>query len=166
MDRVATSIATPLGVLASFSTIVMMLAISADVVYRNIQGRSIPGVLELSESTLVATVFFGMAYAGTSGSHIAVDLLVSRMSRTLARWTMVLAWLLSTLILGWLTFASTKRALTSLERGEVRMGLANWPLWPARWIIVLGFASFLIVAVANVIRLIRDQLPLGESKEI
>lgn len=91
MEKVAERIAIPLGILASASTIVMMLGISADVVYRNVAGRSIPGVLELTESALVATVFFGLAYAGTSGSHIAVDLLVRRFPRRVAQWTMVTA---------------------------------------------------------------------------
>ena len=166
MEKVTESIATPLGVLASISTIVMMLGISAEVVYRNLQGRSIPGVLELSESALVATVFFGLAYAGTSGSHIAVDLLVSRLPRWAAKWTMFTAWVLSAGILTWLTYASLQRALDSLSRGELRMGLVSWPLWPARWFIVIGFAAFLLVAVVNVISLLRGKLPMGEREEI
>src|SRR5690625_4788266 len=120
MEKVAQWIAIPLGILASISTIIMVLGITAEVVYRNIQGRSIPGVLELSESALVAAVFFGLAYAGTSGAHIAVDLLVTRIPRRLARWVMVCAWALSIAILGWLTVASTERALDSLAGGEVR----------------------------------------------
>lgn len=165
MEKLAERIAQPLGVLASVSTIVMMLGISADVLYRNTAGRSIPGVLELSESALVATVFFGLAYAGTSGSHIAVDLLVSRLPRVVAQWTMVLAWVLSAGMLGWLVYAGFQRAMDSLERGETRMGLVNWPLWPARWIIVLGFTAFLLVALVNIVRLVRGQLPMGEEED-
>lgn len=163
MEKTVEWIAVPLGILASVSTIVMMLVISADVVVRNTQGRSIPGALELSESALVATVFFGLAYAGTSGSHIAVDLLVSRLPRKVAQWTMVVAWALSTFILGWLVYANFTRAMASLSRGETRMGLVSWPLWPARWIIVIGFAAFLLVAIVNVVRLLRGKMPMGEE---
>lgn len=163
MDKLAESISVPLGILASVSTIVMMLGISAEVAYRNIQGRSIPGVLELSESALVATVFFGLAYAGTSGSHIAVDLLVTRLPRQVAKWTMVTAWALSVAVLGWLTYASLERALDSVSRGEARMGLVSWPLWPARWVIVVGFAAFLLVALTNLVRLLRGRQAMGEG---
>lgn len=163
MDKLAESISVPLGILASVSTIVMMLGISAEVAYRNIQGRSIPGVLELSESALVATVFFGLAYAGTSGSHIAVDLLVTRLPRQVAKWTMVTAWALSVAVLGWLTYASLERAMDSVSRGEARMGLVSWPLWPARWVIVVGFAAFLLVALTNLVRLLRGRQAMGEG---
>lgn len=163
MDKLAESISVPLGILASVSTIVMMLGISAEVAYRNIQGRSIPGVLELSESALVATVFFGLAYAGTSGSHIAVDLLVTRLPRQVAKWTMGTAWALSVAVLGWLTYASLERALDSVSRGEARMGLVSWPLWPARWVIVVGFAAFLLVALTNLVRLLRGRQAMGEG---
>lgn len=163
MDKLAESISVPLGILASVSTIVMMLGISAEVAYRNIQGRSIPGVLELSESALVATVFFGLAYAGTSGSHIAVDLLVTRLPRQVAKWTMVTAWALSVAVLGWLTYASRERAMDSVSRGEARMGLVSWPLWPARWVIVIGFAAFLLVALTNLVRLLRGRQAMGEG---
>lgn len=163
MDKLAESISVPLGILASVSTIVMMLGISAEVAYRNIQGRSIPGVLELSESALVATVFFGLAYAGTSGSHIAVDLLVTRLPRQVAKWTMVTAWALSVAVLGWLTYASLERAMDSVSRGEARMGLVSWPLWPARWVIVIGFAAFLLVALTNLVRVLRGRQAMGEG---
>lgn len=164
MEKVAQWVAIPLGILASISTIIMVLGITAEVIYRNIQGRSLPGVLELSESALVAAVFFGLAYAGTSGTHIAVDLLVVRLPGRLARWVMVCAWTLSVAVLGWLTVASTERALNSLAGGEVRMGLVNWPLWPARWIIVIGFVAFLFVAVVNIVRLIQSKPLMGQSE--
>lgn len=166
MEKLAERIAIPLGILASASTIVMMIGISADVLYRNVAGRSIPGVLELTESALVATVFFGLAYAGTSGSHIAVDLLVRRFPRRVAQWTMVTAWVLSAGILAWLIYASFERAVDSLGRGETRMGLVSWPLWPARWMIVIGFTALLLVAVVNIVRLVRGHLPMGEEEEV
>lgn len=163
MDRLAKAIATPLGILASISTIVMMLGVSADVAYRNIRGESISGVLELSETALVATIFFGLAYAGTSGAHVSVDLATSRMPKPLARLSLLTAWLLSCVILVWLVYATFGRALTSFERNEIRMGLVNWPLWPARWFIVVGFAALTVVAVANVLRLLRNRPLLGEE---
>lgn len=166
LDRITKAVATPLGVLASLSTIVMMLGISAEVVYRNLKGRSIPGVLELSETALVATVFLGLAYAGVTGSHIAVDLLISRLPARLAHGVVLVSWTLSSVTLAWLTYASFGRATDSLERGEVRMGLVNWPLWPARWFIVIGFAALLLVALVNIVHLLRGRPLLGDERPL
>ncbi|RNL85314.1 TRAP transporter small permease [Halostreptopolyspora alba] len=165
MDRIAKAIATPLGILASISTIVMMVGISADVVYRNVQGESLSGVLELSETALVAAVFFGMAYAATSGAHISVDLLTSRLPEPVARGCLVVAWVLSCVILTWLCYATFGRAMDSFERGEVRMGLVEWPLWPARWFIVVGLAALLVVSLVNVVRLLTGRSLMGEAEQ-
>ncbi len=164
METAVRWIAVPLGVLASLSTIVMMVGISLEVAFRNLQGRSIPGVLELSETALVITIFFGLAYAGLTGGHIAVDLLTSRLPEKAARACLLVAWVLSCIILVWLIYATYGRAASAFAGGEIRMGLVNWPLWPARWAIVVGLTSFLLVAVVNVVRLLRGQPVLGDEE--
>lgn len=165
LAKIPRVVAVPLGILASLSTIVMMLGVSAEVIYRNISGKSIPGVLELSESALVATVFLGLAYAGVTGSHIAVDLLVDRLPAALARVLVAIAWILSAGTLMWFTYATFTRATAAFAKGESRMGLLEWPLWPARWIIVIGFVAFLLIAIANVVRLLTGRPLLGESED-
>lgn len=84
----------------------------------------------------------------------------------MAQWTTTFAWVLAAGILGWLVYASFLRATDSLGRGEVRMGLVSWPLWPARWIIVIGLAAFLLVAVVNIVRLVRGEHLMGEGDEV
>ncbi|WP_324276736.1 TRAP transporter small permease [Blastococcus brunescens] len=165
MEKLAKAVAVPLGILASVSTMVMLIAIAADVIYRNLTDRSIPGVLELSETALVATVFLGLAYAGVSGAHIGVDLLVTRLPKATAKWTLVTAGILSIGTIGWLLLATLERAVDSVQRGETRTGLLSWPLWPARWIIAIGLCSWLIVVIANVVRLLRGQDQLGAEGE-
>src|SRR5699024_7834187 len=116
---------------------------------RTLYDRSIPGILELSEAALVAAVFLGLAYTGATNSHIAVDLLTERLPEKVARWVIATAWLLTSVILVWMIYATTSRAIESTERGEVRTGLVNWPIWPSRWVIVVGLVAMLIVAVLN-----------------
>lgn len=41
------------------------------------------------------------------------------------------------------------------------MGLIAWPLYPSRWIIVVGVAAMLLVALINVGRTIRGHEVLG-----
>lgn len=152
MEKAVQRIASVFGVLATLATLVMMVSIAFDVVFRLLYDRSMPGVLEISETSLVTAVFLGLAYTGSTNSLISVDLLTERLPAHVARWVIAVAWILSTVFLAWMLAATTARALAATAEGEVRMGLVSWPLWPSRWIIVIGLAAMLLVALVNVWR--------------
>lgn len=161
MKRIVLGLSSVLGVLATLATILMMFTITADVIYRATSDRSVPGLMELSETVLVAAVFLGMAYTGATNGHIAVDLLTERLPHAISRWLIALGWLLTVVILVWMLYATLERAQESTAKGEIRMGLVNWPLWPARWLIVVGLAAMLIVAIVNVVRTVGGKEVLG-----
>lgn len=161
MNRFVLWLSSILGVLATIATITMMIAIIGDVAARGITGASVPGLFELGETVLVAAVFLGMAYTGATNGHIAVDLLTERLPAAVARLLVLIGWVLTVAILTWLIYATTVRALASTKSNEMRMGLVNWPLWPGRWLIVVGLAAMLLVAVVNVIRLAMKEEVLG-----
>lgn len=166
MEKAVKSVSSFLGVLATLATLLMMIGIAIDVVFRTLYDRSLPGVLELSEAALVAAVFLGLAYTGATNSHIAVDLLTERLPEKVARWVIFTAWLLTSGILAWMIYATATRAIASTELGEVRTGLVNWPIWPSRWIIVIGLTAMLIVAVINTVRLARGKEVLGVDHQM
>lgn len=167
MKRAVLLMSSILGVLATIATLILMIAIVADVVFRTLYERSVPGILELSETTLVAAVFLGMAYTGATNSHIVVDLLTERLPASIRRWVVAVAWTLTVAILVWMLFGTARRALDSTQAGEIRMGIINWPIWPSRWLIVIGLAAMLVVAIVNMVRtwsgkevlMVEEQMP-------
>lgn len=161
MERIVNSISSVLGVIATFATVVMMVGIAIDVFYRAFYDKSVPGVLELSETALVTAVFLGMAYTGATNSHIQIDLLTERLPATARRVVVAIAWILTTLFLGWATYSTALRGLKSTAENEIRMGLVNWPLYPARWMIVIGFGAMTLVALVNMIRTLRGLEVMG-----
>lgn len=161
MKKFLDGLSSVLGVLATLATIVMMFTITADVVYRTTANKSVPGLMELSETVLVAAVFLGMAYTGATNGHIAVDLLTERLPKSISRWLIAVGWILTTVIVAWMLYATLMRAIESTDKGEIRMGLVNWPLYPARWLIVVGLAAMLLVAVVNVVRTVGGKEVLG-----
>ena len=80
MEKAVKTMSSILGVLATLATLLMMIGIAVDIVFRTLYDRSMPGVLELSEAALVAAVFLGLAYTGATNSHIAVDLMTERLA--------------------------------------------------------------------------------------
>lgn len=109
--------------MATVATVVMMLSISTDVFYRVFYRKSLAGLLEISETALVAAVFLGMAYTAFTNSHVSVDLLTSRLKPLPNRILAIVAWALVTVFVAWMTYATYLRAMHSTSEGEVRMGL-------------------------------------------
>ncbi|GAA1141509.1 TRAP transporter small permease [Nesterenkonia lutea] len=161
MERLVVNLSRVMGVIAALAIVVLMAAIVTDVVTRYLTGSSMPAMVELSESALVVSIFFGLAWAGASGAHVSVTLVTDRLSARLNRLLAVTVWVLTTLFVSWLTFATAGRAMNATGRGETRMGIVEWPTWPLRWVIVAGFLALLLVSLANLVRALRgrDILP-------
>ena len=157
--------AAPLGALGSVSTVLMMTATTIDVVARNISGHSVPGLLELSGTLLVATVFLGLSYAGAANAHVSVDLVTSHLPLVVSRRLAGGMWLIGSAMTVWFIYATAVRALASLQMQEIAVGLVDWPLWPARWIVVVGLAAFLVIAVAHGYLGLRGEPLLGEDDD-
>lgn len=155
----------PLGALASTATVLIMIAITIDVFSRNLGGKSIPGLLEMSESALVATVFLGLAYTGATNGHVSVDLVTAKLPVAMSRRLTGIVWLIGSLMVTWLAYACYLRALSSTQMGEVTRGLMEWPIWPARWLLVIGYLAFLFVALINTYLSFRGEPLLGEDDE-
>ncbi|SNU00512.1 TRAP-type C4-dicarboxylate transport system, small permease component [Ruaniaceae bacterium KH17] len=166
MKKAVIGITSTLGVLATVATVIMMIGIAIDVFYRTLYGRSVPGILELSETALVAAVFLGMSYTGATNSHIGVDLLTERMPAKVNRWLLSIAWGATSAFLVWMIWATTVRAIASTESHEIRMGLVNWPIWPSRWIIVVGLVAMLLVSIVNLIRVASGREVLGIDEQM
>jgi len=160
MEKATIRLGRTLAIISALSIVTLMLAITVDVVFRFISRSSLPGLIELAESSLVIAVFFGLAWAGLRGEHVSVTLLSDRLGSRANHVLDLVVWTLASLFLTWMLYATTVRAISSTEAGEERFGLVRWPLYPLRWVIVIGIAAFLIVAITNLVRVLGGKQPI------
>lgn len=146
-----------MAILSALSLVVLMIAVTLDVTIRFTTGASLPGMVEVAESSLVVAVFFGIAWAGLHNDHVAVTLVTDHLGPRANRWISVAVWSLSALFLGWMTYATTLRAMNSTASLEERFGLVRWPMYPFRWVVAAGVAAFLLVALLNIWKALRNQ---------
>lgn len=154
-----------LGIIAAGALVVLMLATVVDVLARWITRASLPGMMELAETALVVSVFLGLAWTSVQGGHVAVTIVTERLKPALARAVSILIWALNTLILWWMSWALFMRAIQSTKMSETRFGLVQWPMWPLRWVIAIGLFFWAIVAVVNLVRVVRGRDAYGEEAE-
>jgi len=149
MRNAVRGLAGLLAVLAACGVLVMMFVTAADVAMRSLTGHSLAGAQEVTESLIVAVVWLGFAWAQHTREHVSVDLATSRLGpRTAA--AARLAGLVAMLALSaWMMWRTGISAWQSYESGEVRFGLLQVPMWPARATIPLGLGAFALVVALD-----------------
>jgi len=112
--------------------------------------------LDTSKMMLIPVVFFGLAYCGWTGGHIAVDLIGALAPGNIVRWVDVVVRLICASLLGLLTWQLVILARDAGELGEAT-NLIEIPHQPFVWLMVAGAGLYTAVLVALAARAIRGQ---------
>lgn len=144
-----------LAAVASLIVFALLLTTVADIVLRNTVEQPVPGVFEYSEVALVIIVFLGLPYTMQVGGHVAIDSLTSRLPSRLRRSAEGLALAVTLPFVAWLTVAGVRVAVESIQSGEVRFGVVQAPMWPARVAVPIGsalLAAEIAIALGRLLR--------------
>lgn len=153
------------GIMATAAIVVIMLSTVLELVGRNITGASVPYLLEISETGLVIAVFFGLSWSAINGGHVAVTLVADRLSQGTQKVLSIVSWVLALGMSCWFFYASTDRALSATSRGEIRMGIVEWPVYPVRWAIAIGFAMLILACLVNIYMSFKDNRVLTQAAD-
>jgi len=133
---------------------VMVLAdaflVAFNVLLRELGKRSIETTVDLTEISLIMSVFFGLGATEYHRRHVASDVLTSRLNPRFAQLLEACALIVPTMLVAWASWRSYLRAQDGFNAHETIYGIGNIPLWPARFVIALGW---LLLAVQLVFRI-------------
>ncbi|OOL32288.1 hypothetical protein GQ85_08200 [Rhodococcus rhodochrous] len=138
-----------LGGAAGLGILVLMVLSVADIARRQAGLTGLSGVIEWTEVTLVVVVVIGIVSGEVSRTHVRTELLTARLRPTPAAWCRLMGMVIACVIAGWLTYATFQSGFDSFELRELRPGLAEVPIWPAKLAIPLGFAGLTVVFVSR-----------------
>ena len=134
--------------------VILMLLATAGAIGRKL-GHPVPCSLEASETIMFASVFLGMAYVALQSGHINVTLFTQRLSTRTQTILDTVVLLLSAAVFGLLTWSSWGLAWKWFLIREVRLGAFPWPIWPFRFLFVVGMGLIALQLISSVIKLIR-----------
>jgi C4-dicarboxylate transporter DctQ subunit len=118
----------------------IMFLVCADVTSRLLFNKSIFGVIEFSELLLVCVALFTFSYTQKQGGHIRMSLIVTRLHGKWFRLAETAA-LSVFLLFGLLaTYAGIVRAIDAVIIGETVWGLTEFPTWPSKVLIPVGYS--------------------------
>lgn len=142
-----------LGSFSGLATLLMIALIVPDVLLRKFAATTIPGASEGSVLLLVLLAYLGMAGAQARDLHFAAPFLVQRMphrARRLIKGFTLLLSLLFVVCVAWLTSQS---AMQSIARSEASFGIVQFPIWPSRLAVAVGFWLLALQLIVDLIRL-------------
>lgn len=166
VDGIVKRVSSTCALLAAACGAGVMILMSLDVFNRLFTGQSIRGAFEMVETLMVFLVFLGIAHAERTDAHVRVRLVTGRLPPMAAEITRSFGNAMALGIVVWMAWATTGVAQSSVARGEFRMGLVNFPIWPARIVVAVGLwllSVELLLTVSKSIRRILHREPAASD---
>jgi TRAP-type mannitol/chloroaromatic compound transport system permease small subunit len=144
-------LALGLLLLGAVGMIVSMLLGVADVIGTKFLDWPVPGTLEATESTMVLIVFGALAYAQERRGHIRVELLYGHAGPRGQSFMEVVTHVVAFAFFALLAWQGIGELRYSWEIREATMGTVRFPLYPARFLLVLGAVLLLLRLAFDII---------------
>jgi TRAP-type mannitol/chloroaromatic compound transport system permease small subunit len=163
LDALLSHLALGLLLLGAVGMIGSMLLGVADVVGTQFYDTPVPGALEVTESTMVLIVFGALAYAQIRRAHIRVELLHGIMGPRTQSFMDLATHIVALAFFALLAWQGLGELAYSWAIREATMGTVRFPLYPARFLLLLGTALLLLRLVLDIVadlgRLWRGEAP-------
>ena len=160
-------LALGLLLLGTVGMIASMVLGVADVVGTKFLDWPVPGTLEFTESTMVLIVFGALAYAQQQRAHIRVELLYGHAGPRGKSFMEVVTHVVAFAYFALLAWQGIGELRYSWEIREATMGTVRFPLYPARFLLVLGAVLLLLRLALDIVgdlgRLWRGEAPPAPS---
>jgi TRAP-type C4-dicarboxylate transport system permease small subunit len=145
-------LALGLLLLGTLGMIAAMLVGVADVVGTEFLGRPLLGTLEFTESTMVLVVFGALAYAQERRAHIRVELLYTHVGPRSQSFMEAVTHIVAFVFFALIAWQGYGELLYSWEIKESTMGSVRFPLYPARFLLLVGVALLMLRLAVDIVQ--------------
>jgi len=145
-------LALGLLLLGTFGMISSMLVGVADVVGTEFFGAPVLGTLEFTESTMVLIVFGALAFAQERRAHIRVELLYGHAGARGKSFMEAVTHIVAFIFFALVAWQGLGELLYSWEMKEATMGSVRFPLYPARFFLLLGAVLLLLRLAIDIVQ--------------
>lgn len=151
------------ALISGIGVFVMMLVGAGDVIATQAFNAPIPGAFEMTETMMVACIFFGLAMAQERRQHIRVELVTQTLSPTSQRALDAVADLTSCVFFVFIAWYGVAAAIESVQILEFTAGILKFPVWPSKLALALGSALMVAQCLADAASSLRR---IGKPDEV
>ncbi|WP_326828920.1 TRAP transporter small permease [Streptosporangium sp. NBC_01810] len=137
----------------AFAAAVLLMVITVVGVASRWVGLPLLGVDELIAHTMVVLIAFSLAYTQSKRSHISVDLIVERLPARVQAVFNAVGSLLITGMAFTIAWIYAQENLVKDGSASISTGLLNIPALPFKVVLALGFASWSLTALVQLLDL-------------
>lgn len=152
VDRGAGLLSTATTALATLAVLWLIGVTVVHVVLRATGHGGVSGIVESSALVMVGVIFLGFAGAQRAGAHVSVQLFVRMLPARVQNLLALVSLVVGIVFVVWMVWATYDAFSTSFDSGERLSGVVRIPIWPARAVVVFGFASLLVELLNSVLQ--------------
>jgi TRAP-type C4-dicarboxylate transport system permease small subunit len=152
------------AVLSAVGIALVMFTLVIDVIFG--RGFRIPllGLYEFNAVLIGICIYLGLAYTQKKKQNITVTFISERLPKRVRTIINLLLLAISAILFGWATYLYYMAAYTAVVRHQVCEGIAAFPLFPLRLVMVLGVLMLTIQLVIDVGANLRSLISANTSK--
>lgn len=149
MDRLLSPVCKNMSAISSAVVGLMCLPVVLDVICRFFISKSIPGVIDIEELSMVVVVFLALGFLQLEKEHICIDLLVSHFPEWLQTVVDSFNYLVSTVLFGLMTWQAAELAIKKIGTKTIGLGI---PLSIFIFVAALGTLLITLVLLTDFLR--------------
>lgn len=153
-------IAKYINAAGAFTSLLMVVLVTAHVLSRAIFSKPLIGMVEIEELMIVLLVFCGIAYTQITGNHISVDFVTVRLPKRIKDSIDVATSLLTTIFLFILSWQSLVQSKSQMTNGTATFDLQIKLYW-VMWIVAAGFFLFGLSTLTSFLKLSHETVRSG-----
>ncbi len=135
LDSISDLVARLGGIASAVFLVALLVVVVWNMVSRALGRGTIDALFPLTQMLLLGIVFGGLPQTELQNRHIRVELLTDRLAARRRAAVRVLGRLCALVVVVWLAWETTDRALMSKASGETFQGAEDWPVWPIRMLL-------------------------------
>lgn len=151
MQRTVSRINDFLSAISGWLMLAMMAILLIDIVWRTFF-NPLQGMAEYSVFVMMIVIYLGFSRCEEHGDHVRLEFLVEMAGGRLRAAMIVVARILAAVTVAALFYAVITDAWTSYLTNDSLEGMISLPIWPTKFVMVVGMSVFVIQTVLNVFR--------------
>ena len=150
---------------AGWLMLAMMLLLIADIVGRAID-RPLQGMAELSVFVMMIVIYLGFARCEEHREHVGLEFALLMLPKKPRRVMVAVSQLLAAGTIGLLFYAVTTDAWSAFETNDSIEGIVDLPIWPTKFVMVVGMVFFFLQGLINLADAIRPLTQKGPGEDV
>ena len=134
--------------LAGWLMFAMLMLLIADVVSRSF-GKPLLLMAELSVFVMMIVIYLGFSRCEEQHEHVRLEFVVNALPKKIRPKVRAVANQLAVVVIALLFYAVIRDAWSSFVTGSAIEGTVDIPIWPTKFVMVVGMVFFLLQGIVN-----------------